>query len=219
VADLANLTLSQLGFLRNYIYARHGRAFAKKTYADCFSQFSWYRVDPAYRDGMLNAVEQVNIAAVIDQERINGLAGNSTAGTFKGAWFEIAVPPSFTTIPSMKSSTATAKYDSAVFRSPDGKVEFYIFSPQWKGDPSDIAIDPSREKQSFSRTETSRLRTVTWFPIEAKDGSYTRTYQDTRSNDGSVRWVVGVKYSDQAAFNAYRDQYTNFKKSLRQFAD
>jgi hypothetical protein len=218
-ADVANLSVTQLGFLRNYIYARHGRSFAKKAYTDCFSQFGWYRVAPAYRDSMLNAVEQANVTTLINQERAHLVAGDSVDGTFKGAWFEVAVPPGFTASPSMRSSTSSERYDSAVFRSPDGKVDFYIFSPQWKGEPSDIALDPLTEKQTSSRSETSRQRTVTWFTIEAKDGSYSRTYQDTRSNDGSTRWVVGAKYSDQAAFDGYREQYAKFKKSLRQFAD
>jgi hypothetical protein len=219
LADLANLTHSQLGFLRNYIYARHGRVFAKRTYAKCFSQFSWYHADGAYRDGMLNSVEQANIAALITQERSHKLADNSAFGTFKGAWFEIAVPPNFLATPSMKSSTSATGYDSAVFRSPDRKVEFYICSPQWNREPSDIALDPLTEKQSSYRSDTSRQRTVTWFTIEAKDGSYTRTYQDTRAINGSTRWVVGVKYSDRAAFDTYQDEYAKFKKSLRQFAD
>lgn len=143
----------------------------------------------------------------------------SGSGTFRGAWFEVWYPPGFAVVPSLKSATSIEGHDSAFFRAPDGQVEFYIYSPQWSGEPTDILIDEQTEKHAGSETSTSKANVVTWFTIRAADGSYTRTYQDTRSHDGSIRWIVGVKYANQRAYEKHKDDYKRFKQSLRQFAD
>lgn len=49
--------------------------------------------------------------------------------TFKGAWFEIKYPSSFTAKPSQKSATSDKGYESAFFESQDHLVEFYVFLP------------------------------------------------------------------------------------------
>jgi hypothetical protein len=139
-------------------------------------------------------------------------------GKFKGAWFEVAIPDGFKAISSLKSTTADG-YESAFFRSPDEKVEFYIFSPQWNGEPTDIKLDESKEKPITSETKSSGSNDITWYSIKANDNSYTRAYQDTKSKDGSIRWVVGIKYADQQSYDKYKTQYLDFKKSLVQFAD
>jgi hypothetical protein len=64
------------------------------------------------------------------------LAAGKNGGVYKlykGAWFDIMYPAGFTVRPSIKSSTSAEGYDSVFFASPDGKVEFYISSPQWRG--------------------------------------------------------------------------------------
>lgn len=139
-------------------------------------------------------------------------------GMYRGAWFQVWSPPGFQIAPSLKSSTAMEGYDSVFFRSPDGQVEFYVYSPQWSGEPVDIGLGAG-EKQTSSETKASAANVVTWYSIEARDGSYVRSYQDTRSSDGSTRWVVGIKYGNKAAFEAHQQDYLRFKKSLVQFAD
>ena len=141
------------------------------------------------------------------------------AKNFRGAWFEIWIPPNFKVIPSLKSATSSEGHESVFFRSQDNKVEFYIFSPQWNGEPTDIAVNPSIEKQVASESKPYGNNIVTYYTIKAIDGSYTRSYQDTRAKDESTRWVVGIKYSDQNAYNTYKNEYLKFKKSLQQFGD
>jgi hypothetical protein len=145
-------------------------------------------------------------------------SSRSSDGTFRGAWFRVWAPPSFAVVPSLKSTTAQEGFDSVFFRSPDRQVEFYVFSPQWSGEPTDIAL-ATTEKQTAFETKASVAKVVSWYSIEATDGSYIRTYQDTRSKDGSVRSVVGLKYSSKAAYDRYRADYARFKGSLTQFAD
>ncbi len=162
--------------------------------------------------------------AVIPETNSAGIAirGEQVAasnGIYRGAWFQVWSPPNFKAIPSLKSSSATDGYDSVFFRSPDGRVEFYVYAPQWSGEPIDIALDAARERQITSETKTSNARVVTWLTIQAVDGSYVRTYQDTRARDGSTRCVIGLKYSNQSAYDAYRADYVRFKESVSQFAD
>lgn len=138
---------------------------------------------------------------------------------YKGAWFDIMYPSGFTVRPSIKSSTSAEGYDSAFFVSPDGKVEFYISSPQWRGSNDDIAIDEKTEKKVEEEVQKNKGRKVTFYTISAKNGSYTRTYQHTTENDGTVEWVIGIKYAGQKDYDRYKNAYLKFKGSLKQYAD
>ncbi len=44
----------EMGFVRNEIFARHGRAFQTDKYRDFFSQFDWYNLNPVYHDSLLS---------------------------------------------------------------------------------------------------------------------------------------------------------------------
>ena len=137
---------------------------------------------------------------------------------FQGAWFEITYPAGFTAVPSLASSTAEG-YDSVVFISPDGRVSFYVFAPQWGGEPSDIALDPQRELLVNEKRTEQNGRIIYWFTICSKKGDYCRAYQDTMAQQGSVRTILGFKYRDEAARNQYRHEYLKFRDSLQLFAD
>ena len=143
----------------------------------------------------------------------------SNGATFKGAWFEVWVPPAFTAIPSTKSRSAGEGVDSAFFRSPDQQVEFYVFSPQWNTEPHEIALNAATEKLSVTETKRAGSKRITSYTIQAKDGSYARSYQDTSSAVENARLVFGIKYANQSVYNRYKDAYLKFRKSLRQFAD
>jgi hypothetical protein len=137
---------------------------------------------------------------------------------FQGAWFEVTYPSGFIAAPSLASSTADG-YDSAEFISPDGRVSFYVFAPQWGGEPTDIALDPQRELLVAEKRAEQNGRKIHWLTICAKNGNYCRAYQDTTTQQGSVRTILGFKYRDEAARNQYRPRYLKFRDSLRLFAD
>lgn len=137
--------------------------------------------------------------------------------TYKGAWFDIKYPSAFKAKGSQKSSSADG-YESATFQSPDKLVEFYVFSPQWSGYPSDIDLKPG-EKLLSSKSDTSGSVITRWWTISANDKSYTRSYQEQKNEDMNVNWVIGIKYKDQQAYNKYRTRYAAFKASLVQYAD
>ena len=148
-------------------------------------------------------------------------AGEPKPVTFRGAFFEVQAPADFKAQPLEGAKPREAK--GATFTSPDGTMQFYLFSPQWGGDAPGIALDTSRETETSRKTDTGKSSGVegkfTWTTITAKDKSYTRTYQDFLASDGSIHWVIGMKYRDEAALQKYKAAYGKFKGSLRQFGD
>lgn len=97
-------------------------------------------------------------------------------------------------------------------------MEFYIFAPQWDGEATDIALRPN-EKEASRQVKDTKTQTVTYFTISAKDGSYVRSYQETFRKLENSRWIVGIKYRNQKAYNRYKKAYLAFKASLVQFTD
>ncbi|PNE25736.1 hypothetical protein BHU16_00355 [Tannerella sp. oral taxon 808] len=58
-----------------------------------------------------------------------------------------------------------------------------------------------------------KKQTITYWTIGAKDGSYTRSYQEVRQ--GEKMHVIGIHYTTQKAYNKYKKQYLAFKASLK----
>lgn len=139
--------------------------------------------------------------------------------TYSGAWFIVKHPSSFTAKGSLESETAgDGKFDSATFTSPDGTVEFYIFAPQWRGEPTDIVLRPG-ERESAREVKKGKKLTVTSWTISGKNNAYARSYQHTLENQSKAEWVVGIKYKNAAALKKYRKEYLDFKASLEQYTD
>lgn len=139
--------------------------------------------------------------------------------TFKGAWFGIQYPAKFMVRPSLRGATSGKGYDSAFFRAPDGSVEFYVYSPQWTGNPTDIAINTKTEKYVDRKVSMQTEKRTTLATIKAKNGSYTRSFVDVDDMGMNTRLVFGIKYRSQKAYDKYRTDYLRFKKSLAQYAD
>ena len=66
-ADVANLTIQEVNYAKNEIYARHGRRFKSKELMTYFSSKSWYQglyepedFDANYSDYLLNDYEKKN---------------------------------------------------------------------------------------------------------------------------------------------------------------
>lgn len=142
----------------------------------------------------------------------------SVERVFQGAWFEIRYPADFTPLPSLPSRTAEG-WDSAEFLSPDGRVSFYVYAPQWGGEPADIALDSQREALVSEKRTKQNDREIRWMTICARDGSYCRAYQDTTARQGTVRTIVGIRYRDEEVRRRYLPAYLKFRHSLQQFAD
>lgn len=139
--------------------------------------------------------------------------------TFKGGFFEIKYPAAFTAKGSLVSETAgDGSFDSAFFTSPDGDVEFYVFSPQWSGSADDIEVQPNEIKGKEEYTK-GKNTVIIRYTITAKNGSYARSYQETRNRIEKTTTIIGIKYKNMKAYNKYKKEYLAFKASLVQFAD
>jgi hypothetical protein len=135
---------------------------------------------------------------------------------YRGAWFEILYPENFTVKPS-KVSNIPDKYDSVFFISPDETVRFYIYSPQWSGDSSEIKIK-SDEKEIDTKTKKENGFINKWFTYKNKSG-YSRSYLEVTGVDQATVHIFGFEYDSPANLKKYRKEYETFKKSLKQFAD
>ncbi|MBK8396693.1 MAG: hypothetical protein IPL26_15845 [Leptospiraceae bacterium] len=151
-----------------------------------------------------------NLAAN-DKKKSNSLV-------YKGGWFEVEYPKEFTVKPSIPSSMPNL-YDSAFFISPDKKVKFYVFSPQWSGEATDISLDPSKEIEKDTKTETKNGMKHKWYTFESKDGSKLRSYQETTNAEETTKLILGIEYADRESYKKNKDAYLKFKKSIKQFAD
>lgn len=143
---------------------------------------------------------------------------NKTTKVFKGAFFEIEYPKDFTVKPSIKSNIPK-KYDSAFFISPDKKVKFYVFSPQWTGDATDILIDPKTEIEKDKKSENAGNKKQIWFSYKSKSSENTRSFHEILNDDGPTQLIFGIEYENQATYDKHKQSYLNFKKSIKQFAD
>lgn len=140
------------------------------------------------------------------------------AQDYQGAWFTISYPDGFTASAGLPSTTADG-HDSARFRDPSGRVEFYVYSPQAGGIAADIVSDPATETQVAVADQKGAAGTVRWITYAAKDGSYQRSVEETRSADGMQNRVFGIKYRTAADLSEFREAYKAFKESLKQYQD
>lgn len=69
--ELENLSLQQINYAKNEIYARHGRMFQKQELMDYFSSKSWYEgtiAAEAFDESILNDYERANAKKLSEKE-------------------------------------------------------------------------------------------------------------------------------------------------------
>lgn len=149
---------------------------------------------------------------------------------YRGSWFAVKYPKGFTASPVSPSEMYEGKEhvttDEARFLSSDKSVEFFIYSPQWGGNPENYLDLASSETLVSEKSENGgagmEKQVTKWATIKAKDGSYTRSYvsmKDQVDTGSDTHHVFGIKYKDQASYDKYKEAYIAFKASLEQFAD
>ncbi|MBP0611801.1 hypothetical protein J8J42_01925 [Chryseobacterium sp. cx-311] len=176
------------------------------TFASCDKKVSKKTEVPNRTDSA--SKQEVNNAALVEQVEYE---------KYTGAWFTVEFPGNFSVTPSLQSATRTEGYDSVVFTSPDGKVQFYIFSPQWSGVATDIALQ-SGEEETEHTTDTENGLIVERWTIRADNGQYSRSYEST-SETGGINKIFGIRYLSSEDLERYRAEYLHFKNSLQQYAD
>lgn len=145
---------------------------------------------------------------------------------FKGNWFKVEYPSQFQASP-LSPIEKTNDYefvatDEATFVSPDGSIEFFVYSPLWSGNPNNYLQKRANEKIISDKTEKGDgsdpfSTTHHWVTFEDVDGKYTRAYHSLRTE--STHHVFGVKYTNRKMYEVYKAAYLAFKKSLEQYAD
>lgn len=71
--ELQGETWWVLTIMRNELYAKHGRPFKDPLLRSYFESRPWYRVNPAYHDGLLTARERRNVQIILDYQQRHGL--------------------------------------------------------------------------------------------------------------------------------------------------
>ena len=67
-ADLSNLALDDLKFLRGIVFGKHGRVFKDADIKAYLENQSWYKPNLEFRNSMLNDVERKNLDVIRDAE-------------------------------------------------------------------------------------------------------------------------------------------------------
>lgn len=177
------------------------------------------------------AVEELQTQTVPESEKqekneVSTKVAQTQVGTtlYRGSWFDIEYPQNFTARP-------TVPTDEAYFTSPDGTVEFFVYSPLWSGNPEtylmiapmeEVISEKTEEVKESERSGQLGDRIVRRVTIKAKDGSYYRSFVSIKEQveaESYLHHVFGIKYKDDASYEKYREAYVAFKKSLKQYAD
>lgn len=154
---------------------------------------------------------------------------------FKGSWFDIKYPQNFIAKPNastiIDNEQTYIDTDEAYFTSPDKTVEFFVYSPQWGGNPDTyLKVKPSEEliNEKTEQTKESELpdqygnKTIHSVTIKAKDNSYYRSFVSIKEQAGTgndLHHVFGIKYKDSEYYEKYKEAYIAFQDSLEQYAD
>lgn len=154
---------------------------------------------------------------------------------YKGDWFDISYPKDFTASPTtpqrVYNGITQVDTDEARFLSPDKSVEFFVYSPQWYGEPKEYTNVAPTEKIISEKIEETKASErpgqygdtlMRWVTIEANDGSYSRSFVSIQQQLGTgseLHHVFGIKYKNKAAYDTYKNAYVAFKASLKQYAD
>lgn len=157
---------------------------------------------------------------------------------YKGYWFDIEYPETFTARPlepiNYHEGVRMILTDQAYFTSPDGEVEFYVYSPLWAGYPEYLDMLSTEELVSEEvverdttppNAELKKKNRVTFKTYKEKKGLYFRSIALYENNiyEGEdlpeTTHLFGVRYSSQESYSEYKQIYIDFKQSLNQYSD
>lgn len=162
----------------------------------------------------------------LDSATIELIEWDSKYDVYQGQYFSIEYPSNFLAAP-LKPIIDAEKYkfvdtDEATFTSPDGEVEFFVYSPLWGGEPKSYLIQKENEeltseKEDSNESEIGWTKHIKWVTYTDKEGKYSRSFVSTKTE--STDLVFGIKSINDAAYEKYKDAYVRFKESLTQFMD
>lgn len=137
--------------------------------------------------------------------------------TFKGAFFEVGIPPGFVAKP-IKTND---QVNGVVLVNAERELEFAVFSPQWDGE-APFKKPGEGEKVASRNVKKAGKEAAEDIAISAVDGSYTRyvlsqTFTDEANGTKSNK-TFSLKLSNEDNGDA-KKLYAQWKKTLTQFSD
>ncbi len=143
--------------------------------------------------------------------------------TYRGPWFDIDYPASFRPLGFDRASESNGyDEDGMRFGSSDGKVEFYVYSPQWSGDPQWPKVAPGEmlfDRNSTTEGHGPERKKLTWVTVTGPTDDYTRSWIEVHQPELNVKYYLGIRYDTLATYERWRDDYRRFRNSLVQYAD
>lgn len=138
-------------------------------------------------------------------------------GKFRGAYFEVGIPPGFQASGRMRGDGGN--FNAVSLWNAASKVEFYVYSPLWNG-RSDY-LSPRGEVESVTSRETSNKGGVAeeQLTITAHDRSYVRFIVSRTKVNENTNTTFGVRVPNMGVYEQIKPTYVRWKGTLQQFAD
>ncbi len=149
---------------------------------------------------------------------------------YNGNWFSISYPKMFKAQPIEPvifiNNYIYVETDEASFSSENEEVEFFVYSPQWGGNPHAYLKATNREEiiskeeesnQGDFDEENASEYTTSYITFKEVSGKYTRSVVSIKT--ATTHLVFGIKYKNLKSYNKYKEDYLKFKTSLIQYAD
>lgn len=138
--------------------------------------------------------------------------------SFESQWFTVDYPITFTARPQgptdKKDRVIT---DEAYFIAPDKSVELFVYAPFQGEEPGQYTQVLDTEEVIETATESIENQEgeveMLWTTVRAKDRSYYRSFTSKRVN--GMYQAFGITYTDQEAYDIYKDVYVRFTKSMK----
>jgi hypothetical protein len=89
--DVIQKTNTELGYLRNEIYARYGRAFHTPKYSAFFKKQSWYKINAEYSDDLLTSIDKQNVKLILSLEKPSKKDTALSSHVIKKKWKTITI--------------------------------------------------------------------------------------------------------------------------------
>ncbi len=142
---------------------------------------------------------------------------NTGTKTYENDLLSLEYPASFTVKSSLEYQEIEGGHSSVFFESPDKLVEFYAFASSGDNETPDIDLTENEKLVAEKQTKKNAGTSKTW-TIQAKDGSYIRSYMSINYYDGLILMdIVGIKYKNIDAYKKYKTDYIAFKKSFLKY--
>ncbi len=135
---------------------------------------------------------------------------------FRGAFFEIGVPPGFKA--NAQQWGPNEQINAVSLWKESSRVEFYVFSPQWNGTAGALSLVPGEVLKSREIKREGKVQVVE-LEIAAHDGSYTRFVVSRTNEDLNTNVTWGIRVPNMKIYSEMRPIYLRWKQTLQQFAD